>query len=323
MPDIDFASLGAQAAGMIDSSNAAAASGATVESVQAPADTSALGTQPNPQPTGVQQPAGGEQTPSLQPNAGGQPQQQTVEPTFDVDFGNGRVEKLTQSQIRELHSNGLRQADYTRKTQELAQQRQLVEQAAQRVQLQLQQAEALRQLQSNPELANKILEQQRQAADPNRPVTLAELQAFQQNLTQREQTLQQTAQSYVEDRLQVANFAESINATLNEIYRELPALQKVGELEDVMRYKVAQLKPNNLEEAQQAFKQVAKDLATQLGISPSVNRQQQQQQVNQQLSATGTQPPGGTAPGQQKPSFYNKGKRDIDWSRLAEAARQV
>lgn len=321
MPDIDFGSLGQQATALVNESNAAPTTGATTTSVQAPADQSALSQQQSTQPAGVQPPTGSEQsaiTPPATPS--GQPSQ--AEPTYDVDLGNGRIEKLTQSQIRDLHGSGLRQADYTKKTQELAQHRQIVEQAAERLQLQMQQFEAVQRLQSNPELAKQFLQQQQQAADPNRPVTAADLQQFQQQLVQQQQALQQGAQAYVENRLQVANMAESINATLNEVYKETPALKQLPELEDVMRYRVAQLNPQSLEEAQQAFKNVAKDLASSLGIS-AVNRQQQQQQASQQLAATGTQPPGGAAVGQQKPNFYNKGKRDIDWKALAGAATQV
>jgi hypothetical protein len=279
------------------------------------------GGQPSTPPPAGAAPATSGQTPST-----------AEEKVYELSLGNGRVEKLTEAQLREAYLSGLRLQDYTRKTQEIAAQRA----EAEKVYLQLQQAQqaiqARQAILNNPQAM--IAEAQRQIAaqqpiDPNQPMTMgqgmemaqaiaAKLQEQQQLVTQQTQQLQEEAQRYVEDRLQVANYAESINSTLNEVYQQHPILKVRPEMEDILRFKVAKLQPRSLEEAQQAFRQVAADEAK--AYEDYFNQRQQQQVAARQTLATqGIEPPGGAAPQPSQPSF-RKPNGDLDWNKLKEAA---
>ncbi len=309
---MDFAALGAQATEMINTASSEATSQAAAA---APAS------QPATQdPNGAQQPVQGASQPSTQqpaavadPNvqASGQP---VAEPTFQVDLGNGRVESLTQSQLKEAYLNGLRQADYTKKTQEAAQLRQQAEQVLSHY--------------NNPQniltAAQRLLAQQQpqapqQPIDPNKPITVGEMQQVMSAMNQQYQQLGQQAQAYVEDRLAVANYAENINSELGKIYDKYPSLKALPEYEDVLRYRVAQSQPASLEEAVQRFNTIAAEMHTKIG---GVFTQQQQQQAaaKQQFVQSGAEGPGGAAPAQQAPKYTdNRGR--VDWTRLGNAAK--
>jgi hypothetical protein len=252
-----------------------------------------------------------------------------------VDFGNGHVEKLTRSQIVELKQNGLRQADYTRKTQELAQQRQQADQALQMQQqyeMQLAQARAIL---SNPHLMRQEADRQlaaQQPIDPNQPLTMAHAQQLTQRIGQvlqnaenqaieRAHTIEQNAQRYVEDRIITANYGEAINATLAQVKAANPILSTIPELEDVIRYRVAQLEPASIEEAQQHFQTIGGEIARGLQAQAEA-RFQQQVATRATLAATATEPAGGGAP-QPSPIKFNLPTGKIDWNALKDAAKQM
>jgi hypothetical protein len=318
--EIDFAALGQQAHTMLASDAAAAAT---------PSPAPVAPASPSPAPTAA---AVGSVTPPITPAPaptdpalqGGQ----SAEATYQVDLGNGKVETLTLTQLRELHANGLRQQDYTRKTQEVARQRQEVETVYQQLRQAEQELQWARQVRTNPQLlmqeAQRLIQLQPAPVDPNKPLTVGDLgQTIQQLQAQLQQTAQQAqtqAQQYVEDRLQVANYAESINKTLNDVYTAHPVLKVHPEYEDVMRFRVAQLQPQSLEEANAAFKSVAREMATAIDAHYA-SRQQQAIQQRQQLAATGTEAPGG-APAPQPTPDFRKGS-DLDWNKLAQAALAI
>jgi hypothetical protein len=169
--------------------------------------------------------------------------------------------------------------------------------------------------------------------DPSQPMTIGQAQQMAQaiaqqmdavrqgsvgNIQQMQQSMEQAADRIVSDKLQVANYAETINSTLNEIWNDHPVLKVTPENEDILRYRVAQLQPATVEEAKVAFKTIAREMAT--GIESTFSARLQQQQAQRAtLAATGTEPPGGVAPQIQAPSFKdNKGA--LDWNKLKEAA---
>jgi hypothetical protein len=145
LDSFDFSKLGQEAVKLAEttsSGQAAANIAPPVANVGAPAT----------QPPNVQT-----QQPTVPATAGQPVAGDPTDPLIDVDFGNGRVEKLTRSQITaklaEADANGLRQADYTRKTQELARQRQEVMNAQQEL-------EQYRLIRSNPQALYQQLHQQ-------------------------------------------------------------------------------------------------------------------------------------------------------------------
>lgn len=310
VPTVDFGSLAAQASEMITAGNTSTSS--TPPSVPtAPAEGQTSASLPaaftSPTPT----------SPTLQVETA--PQAQQPPPgTIPVDLGNGRVEHVTSEQLREWHANGLRQADYTRKTQELAEQRRQIQEAGQYIQQTLNNPSALLQL------AQQHYSQQPntpQAVDPNAPVTMAQLQQFAQLQQQSYANLQQQAQQYVENRLQVANYAENINQTLGEVFTQHPVLKLDPSTEEVLRWKVSQMNPQDLPSTQAAIKSVAAEMA---GKYQNFYQSQQQSATVQraQLAATGTVAPGGAAPQALQQPTYQKPDGGLDWNALAAAALQ-
>lgn len=321
---MDFASLGAQAKEMI------AANPVQEPTLTTPPAATVTPSEnlPTPQPLTSQQ-----QTPAI-----------TGTPTpaeakiYELNLGNGRVEKLTEEQLRDAYQNGLRQSDYTRKTQELARHRAEVEGIIQQVQAQQQQYQAevnyARQLLNNPQMLIATAQQYIQAQqpqtplDPNSPVTVAQtqqmaqgiaqrLQAIEQGMVQRITDTQHQAEQYVQRQMEVAKYSESINGTLSKLYTDQPILKAVPEFEDVLRFRVAQLQPQSIEETIQAFQTVGKELAGQVAQNFN-NAQQVQVAQRATLSAQGIEPPGGAAPQPTQQSYTKNGK--IDWNSLQNAA---
>ncbi len=324
MSDIDFSGIGQQAVAMLQDPPSAAAAAEPVAPVPTSPESSAGGdgvpldtpnTPPLPSttPASVSQPAAGQPTGVETAPQGQQPQPQT----FQVDLGNGQVETFTAEQIRELRASGLRQADYTRKTQELA---------AQRQQLQAE----FQQIISNPtllatvqQLAGQQPQQPPTPIDPNAPVTVGQLQEFMAMQQNALQGIQQNAVQFVENRLQTARYAEDINAKLNDVMTKHPVLKVAPEFEDLIRFKVHQMNPATIQDALVAFETVGNDLVNQL--ASHFNAQHQAAEAARaQLAATGTVPPGGAAPQViQKPSYVKTGQRDLDWNMLSKDALAI
>lgn len=257
------------------------------------------------------------------------------EPMVEVDFGNGKVEKLTAKQIKE---GWLRQQDYTKKTQELAEHRRQLEPIAQAYQQAMQEREQIKELLQDPRALMYLLQQQMAAQgpmlDPNEPLTAGQAQqylstqaqALQQRIEQLEQKLvkgvdeaRTLAGREAQDLIETARHAESINATIASVYQEHPVLQAVPEMEDLMRWRVAQRKPNTIEEATAAFKEVGAELAKSL-TDKFVDLNKQQVVTQQKLVTHGIEPPGGSGPQPSPESFRDPKTGAVDWKKLSSAA---
>lgn len=330
LDNFDFGKLGAQALDMANADTGVQAP--VVAQPVAPAS-------PSVSDANVVSPPAPAQTPAT-------PVQPVNEPVFEVQLGNGKVEKFTQSQlaqrIAEADADRLRQADYTRKTQELARQRQEQENVIAQAIKQQNELNQYRQFLSNPQVQQLLQRQQQPTAvvqqpqfDPSQAMTMgqgqslatavsneiAQIRQQMQNPSITPQQIQQVAQEIVEDRMQVANYGTSISQTLNEIWQEHPILAVTPENEDILRYKVAQMQPASLEEAQQAFKTIATEMATKI---TATFREKQQQQVatKAQLASGGIEPPGGAAP-QPAPTSFKDAKGGLDWKLLSQAAMGI
>lgn len=320
--DLDFNKLGSEANAMLESDNTPAPETPVTPTpaVSQPASVPVTSTQPSVTPT---------------PAIPGQVS--PAEEKLQLDFGNGKTESLTRAEIAqkllEAERSGLRQSDYTRKTQEIAQARAEALKVYEQVQQMQRDYEARL---NNPQAL--LEEAQRRIAanqpiDPTKPMTMAEgiqlAQAMREELKRVHETSltavqerEKAAQQYVEDRLAVENYSTQINRTLNGVYEKHPVLKVLPEMESVIRFKVAQLEPTTIEETQKAFEtvgaQIANDIAKQFQV-----KQQAAEAARAQLAATGIEPPGGVAPQVSKPDFTAKGGRDLDWSKLKDAALSV
>ncbi len=254
-----------------------------------------------------------------------------AEQKISVDFGNGKVEQLTTAEIaaklQEAERSGLRQSDYTKKTTEIAQLRAEALKVHQQLQQQAQEFERERQLLNNPQAM--LAEAQRRVAesqpiDPNQPMTISQglqmVQAIKQEFENIKKVNEDEARGIVEDRLQVANYVETINGKLSKVYETHPVLKSLPELEAVMRYRVAAMNPQTMEETLQAFESVAKDMASPFETAIKA-KQVESEAARAKLTTQGIEPPGGVAPQMTKPDFRAKDGRDLDWDKLKEAAR--
>lgn len=260
-----------------------------------------------------------------------------VDDGIEVEFEPGKVQKLTKDEIKQ---GMLRQADYTRKTQELATVRKQAEEILQRGQQFEQEREQLRQVLSDPRALMYLAQQQLAAAqgpqfDPEAPATMATIaqlaqqnqQALQQQLALVEQNMgsaaEQAKQAAVDEvvgRIETAKHSETINAKLASIYESNPILQSVPEIEDVIRYRVSQMQPQTIEEALKAFEKVSGDVASAMGAK-FTDARKEQALTKQKLVGGGIEPPGGAAVPANTPTSFRDSKTNvIDWKSLGAAA---
>lgn len=319
--DFDFSAASAQAKEYFASqqnsdSGSAPVSGGT----STPGGDSTNTPTPAPAPTGVQS------APPTTPTGS----------VVEVDFGDGRVEKLTPQQIRD---GFLRQQDYTKKTQEVAAARRQAEQVLAQSQQFEQEKQQIKELLSNPQalmyLAQQHLAAQQPGFDPNAPASLgqaaqlaemqsaqlaAQLQQMEHEVQQVKQDVRMAAAEEVKERLEVARYTEQINGTLSKAFEKNPILKALPETEDVIRFRVAQLKPQTIEETVQAFERVSEEVAkAQIEHFDSLNKQQAI--AKQKLVHGGIEPPGGAAaPAPGPTSFRDAATNTVDWKRLAASA---
>lgn len=253
---------------------------------------------------------------------------------IEVRMPDGSVQKLTPAQILDLQQNGLRQSDYTRKTQEVAAQRaeaQRVYEALVAKQAEYEHAQALL---NNPaamkaEAERRLAEQM--PIDPNQPLTMAHAQALTTRIASAIQQVQaeaaaaiekaQTeAKQFVEDSINTAKYGESINTTLNKLKTENPILAAIPEMEDIIRFRVGKLEPVSIDETLKAFQTVGAQVARELTAQVEA-RIAQTVATKQVLQATATEPAGGAAPQPTQPSYFKDGK--LDWKGLKEQARSI
>lgn len=246
--------------------------------------------------------------------------------TTKVKLGDGS--EITLGELRQGH---LRHADYTRKTQELAQQRTQFTTALQQAQRELQDREAqtmawLQQEQNVIQLAEKITGKpigqilqalQTPQVDPNEIATVgqaqhyaqqqvvqmqAQLDALKQEFERRTQEQIQQATSELQTRNEAAQYTTKINSTVASLFEEHPILNAVEGMEDVLRFKVYQRQPANVDEALSIFKEEASKQATKLE-SQFQELQKTKIANKEKLLSGGIEPPGGGVVQQQPKTF--------------------
>jgi hypothetical protein len=256
---------------------------------------------------------------------------------IEVEFEPGKVQKLTKDEIK---AGMLRQADYTRKTQELATLRKQAEEAVAVSQKITEEREQLRQVLSDPRALmylaqQQLAQQQGPQFDPEAPASMGAIaQLAQQNQAQLQQYLaqieqgmgtaaEQAKQAAVDEvvgRIETAKHSETINAKLATIYETNPVLQSVPEIEDVIRYRVSQMQPATIDEALKAFEKVSGEVAAAMGEKFN-NARKEQVIAKQKLVDGGIEPPGGAAVPANTPTSFRDSKTNvIDWKNLSAAA---
>ncbi len=315
MPTVDYKDLATQAAAMVIAESTPQSVPPVVEPVAAPVVPSQTGQTPTPTAPAIA---------PVTPATPGSITSQAEQKIFELQLGN-KVEKLTEAQIKDAYFNGLRQEDYTKKTQDVARQRAELAEAVE--QFKRQQQAAIPQQVAQPvpsQVAPSV-----PSFDPEAPMTMGQAmqlaQAVQQRMAQIEsgspQQLEKITNQIVHDRLEVMKFTEAINSEIGSILTDQPILKTIPEIEHVIRFRVAQREPQTLDETRAAFRLVASEIAGQFDQQIQTRTQHNTIQ-RQQLTAGGIEPPGGTVPMPSAPS-YRTNDNKLDWTKLAAAAVEL
>jgi hypothetical protein len=247
--------------------------------------------------------------------------------------------------FKDVSSSYLRQSDYTRKTQTLAQEKQQFEQQRQAEQARIQEFQALQKWQADVKTMladrNQVAQllqylspaqQEQPQDDPNQIVTVAQLRQAQVQMQQqyerqmqqiREAQTQAIEESAKKQRFEaeVAQHKNQLDPIFKQALLDNPILSKIPNMEDTLRYQVFQLQPKTLQEAKEAVGiivgGIVEDLRDQFTQS-----NKQQIVAKAKLSKAQIEPPGGTGPQIQpsQPKDLLKGHgRGLDSDKLMKA----
>lgn len=282
------------------------------------------------------------QTPTTPNAATGQPP--VEEPTVEIELPDGK-RTLT---VKEIRDGYLRQQDYTRKTQEVAEMRRQAEQVYRAYQQMAQEREQLQEFFSNEENVLKLVaqqygpqamqrlmnmlagQQQQPEIRPDSPATVEQaVRIADMKARQLEQKIAQLEQQFgknVDERVQqfreeqeTMEYKKVIDPVVSKIFEDNPVLSAVDGMEEVIRYKVFRMNPQTVQEAVAAFQSVAKEQVEKLN-QKYVELNKQQAVKRQKLVSGGTEPPGGQAP-MPEPRTFRKGN-DVDWKGISKQAEE-
>lgn len=245
---------------------------------------------------------------------------------IDVEIAPGKTERFTKAQLADFYKGHLRQDDYTRKTQELSAQRKQFEQALPQIERLYQEHQAMAQLiEDKDKLSQYVQKRWAQGQEPTSGDVKAlqaneqKIASLMQHIQRLEQNMQTQGQQFVtqtRQEIETAQLSEKVDAHLQGIFKEMPALSAIDNVEDILRFKVFNRNPQTLDDAKAFFSEEAKALAGKIAKAfvPA------QSQSAGAATARGIEPPGGagSAP-PQKPSYKGKDGR-VDFSKVGDAA---
>lgn len=247
---------------------------------------------------------------------------------IDLEIAPGKTERFTKAQLADFYKGHLRQDDYTRKTQELATQRKQFEQALPQIERLYQEHQALVQLIEDKDKLTKWMQTrfQQQGQEPSSQEVQAvkqqeqKIAALMQHIQKLEGRMQQQGQEFVTQtraEIETAQLSEKVDAHLQGIFKDMPALSAIDNVEDILRFKVFNRNPQTLDEAKQFFSEEAKGLVEKVKKAFGVQVQAPPQGGG---APRGIEPPGGagSAP-PQKPSYKGKDGR-VDFNKVGDAA---
>lgn len=309
MPDIDFSAISAQVHEFANNQEGA-------DPAPAPAPSADPGT---PDPAQVQP---GTPDPAAAPAPA--PEEFAVDQHLDklvtvkID---GKTERVP---LREALAGYSRTADYTRKTQELAAQRQQVEQM---VASYLQEREQIAQFLNNRELVSEYMRRafgaeapasQPQLPNPGDIPTVAEVQQMlQSNVAE----VRNWAANYIaqvtqeaETRTQAATITGVINDTMSTLLQD-PLLQSIPKADVLVRRMAQEKNPANVEELRNALRSSADELK--MSIQRQIDEAQKRAAVGRdKLVNKGIEPPGGQPITPQPKTYVDKKSGNVNWANI-------
>lgn len=299
---------------MSDPQSLSDASSAALASLSAP-DAAPVDTPAEPQAQELAVDA----TPATAPVAVEQPPLSLID--VEVD---GKTYKV-QSEAKDGY---LRQSDYTRKTQEVAEQRRALEQFARTMQEREQQLE---QFLSNREAVQAYLTQMQAEAAAQTPQNPQELVSYDQVRQLQEQTLAQvqheitSRQQQAENERVVDTYRGEIGKTIAQALDKHPLLKDVDGIDILLQRDVAARNPASIQDVVTALGEAAEARAMKLQ-SRFTEMQKQRAASAAQLATSAIEPPGGTAvtPAPAKYKLGDKGLSEaaIAWVQSQTAARR-
>lgn len=224
------------------------------------------------------------------------------EPELELKW-NGRVQRVPQSRAIELAQMGF---DYTQKMQDLARQREQVQQWVEEKQQYDAALAEVRQFLTDRQRLRQYLEQLEQVSteDAQQAVQSGQLtpEQIQHLLAQQQaQTVQMLqamqARMYV-DQL-AGNYAQEFDRTIQGLREQFPVLNAIPRADRLIKEEVAAMQPRTLEEAKQFMVEVARNMAE--------HARQQFGKLSAASPLKGIEPPGGAGPMPQAPPGF-KGK---------------
>lgn len=276
-----------------------------------------------------------------------------VEDLIEVQFKDGRTEKLSRQQIAD---GVLMQRDYTKKTQELAEHRKQLEPIATAYQQLTQEQQDIQALFKDPQLLAQFINQTygtqfsqilaqlnqpnpltgvqnddvitaQQAAAIAREQTTQHVAAVQQRLQELEQRFEAKTQAAVQAGMQQLETSQSVaaqqkvlDAHLTGLFEAHPILGSIPEMEDVIRFRVISRAPSSPEEAQ---KMLTEEATKQVKALETKFSELQKTAIagKQKLATHGIEPPGGQGV-QPEPRGFKTKDGGIDWKNLSASALQ-
>jgi hypothetical protein len=256
------------------------------------------------------------------------PSQPPVSPeAYELEVAPGKRERFTQQQLIDFYKGHLRQEDYTRKTQELAEQRKQLEEVQPRIAQLYQEHQAMLQLLEDKEKLEKYRQERFKETPPPSPdfdpakwqqqeqqvqALHKQIQYLQQQLTQQPQTLiQQTRQE-----IETAQLSQHVDAHIASIFEQQKLLSVIDNAEDILRFKVFQKNPQTLDEAKKFFTEAAQEMVDKIsGHFKATNTKPITSKPKGSI-----EPPGGAGSPAPNPTSYKGKDGKVDWSKVDQMA---
>lgn len=243
--------------------------------------------------------------------------------------------------LKEAANGYSRTSNYTKSKQQLAAERaELEAQKTQRDrdQQELQQTRAFL---NNPQLVAQYLRQtmpqlfqpqpeQQPVGQPHEIATIEQADRLIESrikgvLEQLQQVEQQTAKriadatAQIQHRAETGKYIEQLQTTVSKVFEQYPILEAMPNAEDNIRYEVAKLKPKTIEEAKEAFAQVAQGFAENLEAKWAALNKSKLAKADK-LKTSRIEPPGGSGP-QLQPANLKNTDGSVNWKSLTEMAK--
>lgn len=253
----------------------------------------------------------------------------TTDDSVELEIGPGKREKFTRQQLSDFYKGNLRQEDYTRKTQELAEQRRQFETNLPQIKQIYQEHQALVQLLEDKDKINKYVKERfKEAAEEGTEFNPKEFSAakqqvasLQQQIEHMKNQLQVQPQQLIEhtrNEIETATLEGKISAHLETIFTATPLLGAIDNAEDILRFKVFNRKPKDISEARAFFTEEAQNMVNK--VAEHFKQAKPAPKASTGGAKRSIEPPGGVGSPAPQPNSYKGKDGKVDWSKVDQMA---